>query len=98
MSPRAPHTYKPASCALTKNLRQGSRDVGEGDVTQLQRFLIAKGYLTGTGPTGYFGTLTTQAVQKWQKVAGIVSSGTPSTTGYGAIGPKSRLAFSSQCG
>src|SRR6185295_12563709 len=36
---------------------------------------------------GYFGSLTQAAVQRFQAAQGIVSSGTPSTTGYGRVGP-----------
>ncbi|MCH8049912.1 peptidoglycan-binding protein [Patescibacteria group bacterium] len=44
--------------------------------------------------TNYFGSLTERAVQKFQAKYGIVSSGTPGTTGYGRFGPKthSKLA------
>lgn len=37
--------------------------------------------------TGYFGPLTQAAVQRFQTAQGIVSSGSPSTTGYGRVGP-----------
>ena len=40
--------------------------------------------------TGYFGSLTQKAVQRFQVKNGIVNSGTPSTTGYGRVGPKTR--------
>ncbi len=40
--------------------------------------------------TGYFGPLTEAAVQKFQAKYGIVSEGTPETTGYGLVGPKTR--------
>ncbi|HEV3245287.1 MAG TPA: FG-GAP-like repeat-containing protein [Candidatus Paceibacterota bacterium] len=40
--------------------------------------------------TSYFGTLTQVAVQKFQTKYGVVSSGTPATTGYGAVGPRTR--------
>lgn len=49
---------------------------------------------TGAGSPGnetdYYGNLTIQAVQKFQKKYDIVSSGTPETTGYGLLGPKTR--------
>lgn len=37
--------------------------------------------------TGYFGLLTQGGVRKFQVREGIVSSGSPSTTGYGRVGP-----------
>jgi peptidoglycan hydrolase-like protein with peptidoglycan-binding domain len=40
--------------------------------------------------TGYYGVLTLRAVERFQRKYGIVRSGTPQTTGYGAVGPKTR--------
>src|SRR3989344_3580512 len=40
--------------------------------------------------TTMFGSLTQAAVKKFQAKYNIVSSGTPSTTGYGTVGPKTR--------
>lgn len=40
--------------------------------------------------TGFFGSLTEKAVQRFQAKYGIVSSGTPATTGYGQVGPKTK--------
>ena len=40
--------------------------------------------------TGYFGILTEKAVQRFQAKQGIVSSGTPTTSGYGMVGPRTR--------
>ena len=40
--------------------------------------------------TGYYGSLTTRAVQLFQAKYGIISSGSPFTTGYGFVGPKTR--------
>lgn len=49
---------------------------------------------TGVGSAGnetnYFGSLTREAVKKFQKKYGIVSSGDESTAGYGLVGPKTR--------
>ena len=58
-----------------------------GEVSKLQRFL-------GVNPTGFFGPLTQEAVQRWQASRGIVSSGSPDTTGYGYVGPRTRSAMS----
>ena len=44
-----------------------------------------------------FGKLTEAAVQQWQSSHGLVSSGTAATTGYGAVGPKTRAAIASAC-
>ncbi|GEM_PF-2787940 len=40
--------------------------------------------------TGYFGQLTEAAVGLWQTKHHVVSSGSPETTGYGVVGPKTR--------
>jgi len=75
---------------FTHNLQSG--DSGE-DVTQLQTFLKSQGidiYPEGL-ISGYFGNLTKLAVQRFQKKYGIVSSGNEWTTGYGMVGPKTRL-------
>lgn len=81
-----------SSCInLSDNLYAGETDAQTGGkVSQLQQFL-------GVSPTtGYFGPLTLQAVQNWQSSHGIVSSGTPDTTGYGFVGPRTIAAMS--CG
>ncbi len=85
-----------ATCPkLTRNLSFGSRGA---DVTALQNFLIAEGDLAVGNNTGYFGRLTEAAVKKWQSRNGVVSSGTPRTTGYGAVGPRTRAAIARVCG
>ena len=43
--------------------------------------------------TGYYGQLTKAGVERFQAEQGIVSSGTPATTGYGRVGPKTRYAL-----
>ena len=59
-----------------------------GDVTRLQTYLAANPELYPSGLiTGYFGLLTQAGVQRFQAAQGIVSSGTPATTGYGRVGP-----------
>jgi len=45
--------------------------------------------------TGFFGPATERAVQRFQKKHGLVSSGSPATTGYGAVGPKTRTKLNS---
>ena len=55
------------------------------EVIALQKFLVTGGYLVVPKgvPMGYFGTLTKNAVIKWQKAKGIRPS-------LGYVGPKSR--------
>lgn len=38
----------------------------------------------------YFGTITQECTRQYQKKYGIVSAGTPATTGYGRVGPSTR--------
>lgn len=64
------------------------------DVTALQQFLNAQGYLN-VSATGYFGALTKAAVGKWQVAAGVTTSG---NAGFGTFGPISRNFFSRNCG
>lgn len=63
------------------------------DVTNLQVFLAAEGFFDVANATGFFGKLTEAAVQAWQKAKAIVTEGDPATTGFGAVGPKTRAAL-----
>lgn len=63
------------------------------EVTQLQAYLNAHGYLT-VSPTGYFGPLTQSAVARWQATGGVVGLG---VSGSGIFGPLSRAYFSRSC-
>lgn len=84
-----------ASCPnITRNLSFGSRG---SDVTQLQQFLISQKLLAAGNNTGYFGRLTESAVKKFQCRENIVCSGSPSATGYGAVGPRTRAAIAVLC-
>lgn len=72
---------------LQYNMGYRSRDARtNGEVSDLQDFLISSGYLSGS-PTGYLGLMTVAAIKKFQLAAGI---GGPTTAGYGGVGPKSR--------
>ena len=77
---------------LSNNLYLGESDHGsEGEVAQLQTFLAKDKNIYPSGlVTGYFGSETEQAVQRWQAANGIVSSGGPSSTGFGYVGPRTR--------
>lgn len=84
----------PATCpVLTRVLGVGSRGA---DVTALQDFLRAKGYMSDES-TGYFGVITEAAVQNMQAKNHIVSAGTAASTGYGAVGPKTRSVIATLC-
>ena len=71
---------------LTRNLDRGA----EGDdVRGLQEYLYENKFLTVT-PTGYFGSMTADAVGKWQSSEGISKAG--------AFGPMSRERLKIWCG
>lgn len=80
-----------SSCVtLSNNLKLGSLDSStNGDVSKLQHFLSGS-------VTGRFGPVTLQLVKDWQSAHGIVSGGTPDTTGYGSVGARTRAAMA--CG
>jgi hypothetical protein len=78
-------------------LRTLSQGDSGNDVLALQQYLIAQGFLTAGSATGFFGPLTQSAVQAWQATYGIVSSGTPASTGYGVAGSQTRAAITSRC-
>ncbi|PIT92997.1 MAG: hypothetical protein COU06_02350 [Candidatus Harrisonbacteria bacterium CG10_big_fil_rev_8_21_14_0_10_38_8] len=74
--------------AITTSLDIGDRGT---EVTELQTFLATDVSIYPSGlVTGYFGQLTKAAVERFQSEQGIVSSGTPATTGYGRVGPMTR--------
>lgn len=70
---------------LTGQMDFGARGT---NVTSLQSFLAGNSSFYPEGlVTGYFGSLTRAAVQRFQAFYGIVSSGTAASTGYGRVGP-----------
>jgi len=68
-----------------------------GEVTRLQQFLAQNSSIYPEARvTGYFGPATERAVQRWQAMKGLVSSGDADSTGYGYVGPKTRAVMA--CG
>ena len=87
------NTGSGSSCAAISNgLHLGSDDhETNGDVSRLQTFLKSDPSVYPEGlVTGYYGKATEDAVRRWQAALGIVSGGDASSTGYGAVGPKTR--------
>lgn len=80
--------------SFSRNLSRGANGT---EVLSLQRFLLGQGLLTADSLTGYFGAQTEGALQQWQAKYNIVSSGSPSTTGFGALGPKTMRLISLNC-
>lgn len=70
---------------LRYSLQSGSTDAStQGEVSRLQAFLNSIRVLE-VSPTGYFGALTKQAVQRFQAVKGIST--------LGIVGPQTRSAI-----
>jgi hypothetical protein len=67
------------------------------DVRSLQQFLISQSLLTSDATTGFFGTLTQQAVQSFQCTTLGLCSGTPVEDGYGVVGPNTQKAVGGFC-
>ncbi|PIR47129.1 MAG: hypothetical protein COV07_00435 [Candidatus Vogelbacteria bacterium CG10_big_fil_rev_8_21_14_0_10_45_14] len=85
-----------ASAAITAQLDMGDRGT---EVTELQVYLAANPSLYPSGlVTGYFGQLTKAGVERFQTLHGIASSGTPATTGYGRVGPRTISALNLRLG
>lgn len=85
-----------SSCPLIgRSLKRGSSG---DDVLRLQQFLARDASVYPEGlATGFYGALTEAAVKRWQVKYNIVSSGTPETTGYGVVGPRTAAAISILC-
>lgn len=82
--------------AVQQITSQLSPGMSGSQVQQLQQFLNSMGFLVAPagqpgGPgseTDYFGPATQAALQKFQASYGLVSSGDPTSTGYGNFGPQ----------
>jgi hypothetical protein len=81
--------------SLYRSMRPG---ISGPDVAALQAFLAADSRLYPEGTvSGYYGALTQKAVQALQQRHNLVTSGTPDTTGFGAVGPATRNLIASLC-
>lgn len=85
-----------ASTCLPVTTHMSPGDSGS-NVQRLQEFLMKAGVYTA-GVTGYYGPATQAGVQAWQAKYGVVSSGTPATTGYGRVGPGTLARMKASCG
>lgn len=95
---------KTTNYEFTRTLKYGMNGV---DVKELQKRLAKETasdglpcfrYPTASAQeyTTYFGKETEKAVQRYQEKNGIVSSGTPTSTGYGQLGPSTRAKLNAQ--
>ncbi len=85
-----------SSCPLIgRSLKKGSSG---DDVGRLQQFLARDSEIYRERlVTGYYGGLTEAAVRRWQVKYNIVSSGSPDSTGYGVVGPRTAAAIAILC-
>lgn len=91
----APFISAASTCpTLTRTLARNSEGT---DVRQLQQFLAERGYLSTSLIIGIYGLKTENAVKVFQAEQGIVNSGTPATTGYGAVGGRTRAKIAAVC-
>jgi peptidoglycan hydrolase-like protein with peptidoglycan-binding domain len=84
--------------AYAYNTIDASIDLGDSNsnVTNLQTFFKDNSTIYPEGlVTGYFGSLSRSAVQRFQSQNGIITGGTAETTGYGRVGPATRSAINS---
>ncbi len=82
-----------AAPSITKVLVPGAS--GQ-DVVTLKNFLISQGYLARSATTvvtPVYDLATQRAVEAFQKKYRIVTAGAPRTTGFGAVGPKTRVTI-----
>lgn len=88
--------YDSSSCPnIGRSLKKGSSG---DDVSRLQQFLARESAIYPEGTvSGYYGSLTQTAVQRWQTKYHVVSSGTPDVTGYGVVGPRTAAAIALLC-
>lgn len=81
---------------LSNNMGLDDSDATKGgEVTKLQQFLTSISY-SEVVVSGLYGPTTESGVKHYQCDKGIVCSGTPQTTGYGYVGPKTRASMA--CG
>ena len=88
-----PNTTTAARNCLTatQTLQYGAQGAA---VRELQAFLAQDPSVYPDAiMSGYYGTLTQSAVQRWQAKYGIVADGTPATTGFGVVGPRTLSAM-----
>jgi len=80
---------------ISRSLQFGS--TGD-DVSRLQRYLALDPAIYPEAlVTGYYGALTEAAVKRWQAKHFVVSSGTPASTGWGVVGPRTAAVLAIQC-
>lgn len=81
-------TQSASAASFNQITAQAGPGMTNGNVTNIQTYLASNPSFYPEGlVTGYYGSLTVSAVQRFQAYYGIVSSGSPTSTGYGRVGP-----------
>lgn len=81
-------TQSASAASFNQITAQADLGMTNANVTNIQTYLASNSSFYPQGlVTGYYGQLTKAAVERFQTYYGIVSSGSPSTTGYGRVGP-----------
>lgn len=91
----APFISSAASCPTLS--RALARSAEGAEVRSLQLFLVDRGLLPSNYATGIFGLKTERAVQAFQSEQGLITNGTPATTGYGSVGARTRARIAAVC-
>lgn len=90
-----------ASPALRGGLtlsRYLERGMSGTDVSELQAFLARDTSIYPEGTvSGFYGPLTERAIERFQVACGIVNAGDYQSTGYGRVGPRTRVALRDGC-
>lgn len=82
-------------CAvLDRAIAEGQTD---DDVKSVQEFLKDQGYLNAEA-TGFFGSLTKDALIRWQAAQGLIPGANAYAAGAGLFGPKSKERIRIWCG
>jgi hypothetical protein len=82
---------------LCNMLQQSISEGEENDrVRALQEFLISEKFLAANA-TGFFGSLTREALARWQEHLGLIQHGGDRSIGAGVFGPRSRALFEKLC-
>jgi peptidoglycan hydrolase-like protein with peptidoglycan-binding domain len=89
----------PSSASADALFRQLDLGATGSDVSDLQTFLAKDTAIYPEGlVTGYYGQFTKAAIERFQTAQGIISQGTPETTGYGRVGPMTLSAINLRMG
>ncbi len=96
IAPISSPTSGAVSCPhISRTLKRG---ISGDDVARLQQFLaLDPTVYPDPQVTGFYGALTEAAVKRFQCKHKLVCEGTPESTGYGVVGPRTAALMALQC-